>query len=147
MVLLGLLARTYHYGVNNAMFVAVETYGVENAVRLVGDLYGTKEWVIASLNGAIMIGWVVLAVGAFLSRTMPWWRCLGLLLMAGLMIGVLKGTNVVSIIAGVGLVVALVPHGIMTLRAAGRPERRTMIAALVGLILAVPLLIFTGQQG
>ncbi|MQA05195.1 MAG: hypothetical protein GEV07_21530 [Streptosporangiales bacterium] len=68
-------------------------YGVQRAASLVRDVYTTTEWVVAPLNGAILIGWIVLAVGAFLAKVMPVSRCLGLLAMAALMIGILKGTR------------------------------------------------------
>lgn len=147
LVILGLFARTFHYGANQALFVAVDAYGVEQAVRLVGEVYSTREWVVASLNGAILSGWVVLAVGAFLAKVMHPVRCLGLLAMAALMIGILKGTDVVSIIAVSGLALAFVPQGVITLRTARRPERRSVIISLSVLAVVVPLLIIVGQLG
>ena len=147
LVVLGLFARTFHYGANQVLFVAVDAYGTEQAVRLVGDVYSTREWVAASLNGAILIGWVVLAVGAFLAKVMHPVRCLGLLAMAALMIGILKGTDVVSIVAVSGLALALVPQGVITLRKARRPERRSVIMSLSALVVVVPMMIIVGQLG
>lgn len=147
LVILGLFARTFHYGANQVLFVAADAYGVEQAGDLVGDVYSTKEWVVASLTGAIMIGWVVLAIGAFLAKAMHPVRCLGLLVMAALMIGILKGTDPVSIVAVSGLALALVPQGVITLRSAHRPDRRSMIISLSLLAMAVPLMIILGQLG
>lgn len=147
LVILGLFARTFHYGANQVLFVAADAYGVEQAVRLVGDVYSTREWVVASLTGAILSGWVVLAVGTFLAKVMHPVRCLGLLAMAALMIGILKGTDVVSIIAVSGLALALVPQGVITLRTARRPERRSVIISLSVLVVVAPLLIIVGQLG
>lgn len=147
LVILGLFARTFHYGANQVLLVAADTVGVDGAVTLTGDVYSTREWVVASLTGAIMAGWVVLAVGAFLTKIMHPVRCLGLLAMAALMIGILKGADVVSIVAVSGLALALVPHGVITLRTAPRPARRSVIVTVGVLALVVPLLITVGQLG
>jgi hypothetical protein len=68
------------------------------------------------ISFAIIPGWILLAVGAYRSRTLGPLRSVALGLMAALMSGVLKGSTTVSVVATTGLCVALVPLGVKVLR-------------------------------
>ena len=63
---------------------------LELATKAVADSYGAFS-IIATLNGAILFGWIILAVGAYLSGTLGLLRSIALALMSALMIGALKG--------------------------------------------------------
>jgi hypothetical protein len=51
---------------------------------------------VSGLSGAIVFGWIILAIGAYLSGTLGRIRSIALALMSALMIGVLKGSSVTS---------------------------------------------------
>jgi hypothetical protein len=137
LVLLGLFARSFHYGVDTFAFSLVDSAGVGAATSAVAQYYTHPEYVVASLDVCIMAGWVVLAAGCYLSRTMGAARSVALALMAGLMIGVLKGSTVASVVEVAGLVVAFVPLGVRTLAAAPRPRLAVAVAVVPIAVLAV----------
>jgi len=61
-VILGLFARTFQGGINHLAFQLVNTLGLELATKTIADSYGAFN-IIATLNGAIMFGWLILAIG------------------------------------------------------------------------------------
>jgi hypothetical protein len=147
LVMLGLFARTFHYGVNTFAFALVDSAGVSAATRAVGSYYGYREWIAASLTLALMLGWIVLAIGCFLSRTLGLLRSAALALMSGLMIGVLKGSTWPSTVEVAGLAVALLPLGVRFLRGARRPTRKTVSRSAALLLLFTVSSIVLGQLG
>ena len=60
---LGLLARTFHAGVDHLAFQLVGELGLVRATQVVGDSYGAFH-IFSTLNAAIMGGWVLLAFGS-----------------------------------------------------------------------------------
>ena len=48
----------------------MDSLGTDTATRAVASYYGRSEWVASSLILCIMAGWVVLAVGCYLSRVL-----------------------------------------------------------------------------
>ncbi|WP_203963550.1 hypothetical protein [Actinocatenispora thailandica] len=143
LVLLGLFARSFHYGANTFAFGLVDSAGVAAATTAVAGYYARPEYVVSSLTGCIMAGWIVLAAGCYLSRTLGPARSAALALMAGLMIGVLKGSTVASVVETAGLAVAFVPLGLRTLAAAPRPRPAVVVALVPLAVVAVVL----GQLG
>ncbi|MEU4160540.1 hypothetical protein [Actinoplanes sp. NPDC026670] len=143
LVMFGLFARTFHYGVNTFAFSLLDSAGLDLATRAVGAYYTYPEWVVSSLSLAVMTGWIVLAAGCYLSGTLRLPSAIALALMSGLMIGVLKGSTWASAVQVAGLAVAFVPLGVRFLREAGRPSPRT--AALVMLFVAGSMAL--GQLG
>jgi hypothetical protein len=88
------------------------------------------------LSFTIMFGWYVLAIGAYLSGALGLIRSIALATMGLLPLGVLKGTEILSIIGTTGLVVALLPAGVRLLRSGPRPSRRAIlltVPAVLGL--------------
>ena len=128
LVTVGLFARTFHAGVDQAAFSAVRHRGVEEATRLVADGYGDLH-LVSHLSFTIVSGWCVLAVGAYLGGVLGPVRAVGLASMGLLPLGVLKGTELLSVVGTAGLCVALVPLGIRTLREQPRPGRRALVLA------------------
>jgi hypothetical protein len=114
-VILGLFARTFQTGINHLAFQLVNIQGLELATKTIAGSYGAFN-LIATLNGTIMFGWLILAIGSYLSGALGLFRSIALGLMAALMSGVLKGTSLFSIIAATGLCVALVPIGFEMLK-------------------------------
>ncbi|MEV0150832.1 MULTISPECIES: hypothetical protein [unclassified Nonomuraea] len=121
MVLLGLFARAFHAGVSHLAFQLVEVQGLTSAQRSVAAAYSAFH-VFQPLNIVVFAGWAVLAIGLWRAGTLGLVRSVALGLMTALPIGVLKGTGPMSILATVGLCVALVPYGIQVLRAGPAPR-------------------------
>ncbi|MBD0382482.1 hypothetical protein ICC18_20395 [Paenibacillus sp. WST5] len=142
----GLFARTFHAGVDHLAFQLVRSQGLELAAKAVADSYGAFH-IFSTLNLAILLGWIVLAIGAFRSGTFGFIRAIALGLMAALPLGVLKGTTSFSVAAAAGLCIALVPLGIQVLGSGPAPSLR---AALIwGFLVAAggSVFYYLGQQG
>ncbi|UFH54003.1 hypothetical protein [Spirosoma sp. KNUC1025] len=74
-------------------------------------------------------------------------RSIALSMMSGLMLGVLKGSSLVAILATVGLCIALIPLGVQVLRSGPTPGFRRVVgwsALMAGLLAAM---YFLGQAG
>ncbi|MFC4118774.1 hypothetical protein [Nonomuraea zeae] len=143
LVVLGLFGRVFHAGVSHLAFQLVDAFGLEAAQRAVASTYGAFH-VFKAVNVAIMGGWIVLAIGAHLSRALGPVRCVALGLAAGLPLGVLKGSSdPVALLALAGLAVALVPAGVAVLRDGPAP-RWWAVGLTVALIPAAFLLGMSG---
>jgi hypothetical protein len=121
MVMLGLFTRTFHAGVNHLSFQLVDVQGLDAAGKAVAGSYGAFH-IFHSLTAAVFFGWIVLAVGAWRSGTLGIVRSIALGCMSALPIGVLKGTGPMSIVATLGLCVALVPLGLQILKDGPAPR-------------------------
>ncbi|MFD3001178.1 hypothetical protein ACFS7Z_12440 [Pontibacter toksunensis] len=110
----GLFTRTFHAGIDHLSFQLVNVQGLDLAWQAVSDSYRAFH-VFRYLNGHIMAGWIVLAIGAYRSRTLNLFRSIALGLMVMVPFGTLKGTQIRAL-GIIGLCVALVPLGISMLR-------------------------------
>jgi hypothetical protein len=146
LVIFGLFARTFHAGVDYFAFQLVYLQGLELATKTVGDSYGGFH-IISTLNGAILLGWIALAIGAYLSGTLGLVRSIAFACMSALMLGVLKGSSVVSVIATVGLCVALIPLGFQVLKDGPVLSYKTIGSWILIVTAVVTLLFFLGQAG
>ncbi|WP_208644012.1 hypothetical protein [Nocardia neocaledoniensis] len=136
LVTLGLFTRTFHAGVDQTAFGLVRHHDAEFATGIVAESYADLH-LFQFLAFSIPLGWLVLAFGAYRCAVLGRVRAVGLALMCALPLGVLKGTEILSVVALSGLCVALVPTGFELLRQAPRPTPRTIaltIAALAGCI-------------
>ena len=124
LAILGLFTRTFHAGIDHMAFQLVQGQSVEQVTQAVSDSYRAFH-VFRYLNGAIMVGWVVLAIGAYRSGTLGWPRALALGLMMMVPFGTLKGTEIRSM-GLLGLAIALIPLGVMILRQGPRLSRRAL---------------------
>lgn len=144
--LFGLFARTFHAGIDHLAFQLVRTQGLEPATTAISSSYGAFH-IVSVLSGAIMFGWILLAAGAYLSGTLGLPRAIALALMAALMLGVLKGSTIVSVIAVTGLCVAMCPLGVKVLSDGPRPVPRVLFFWSFLVVLVITLLFFSGQAG
>ncbi len=145
-VLLGLFARTFQAGINHLAFQLVTVQGLDNTTRAIADTYGAFN-IVATLNGTIMFGWIILAFGAYLSGTLGLFRSIAMGLMAALMSGVLKGSSPYSVIAATGLCVALIPLGIKILSNGPHLKKKELFLWSGIIIVVVTSLYFLGQAG
>jgi len=145
-VLFGLFARTFHAGADHLAFQLVRIEGVDGATKTIAASYGAFH-IVSALSATIMIGWILLAIGAYLSGTFGLLGTVGLGLMSALMLGVLKGSSITSVVAATGLCLAMVPLGIEVLLAPPSPGLRSVLTTIaVGTILLV-LLFVSGRLG
>ncbi|MEV6240103.1 hypothetical protein [Lentzea sp. NPDC051838] len=129
LVTVGLFERTFHAGVDHAAFSATRNLGLQAATDLVAEGYGDLH-LFSYLSFTIAFGWYVLAFGAYRSGVLGKVRSVALASMGLLPLGVLKGTEIVSIVGTIGLCVALVPLGIRVLVDQPRPTRRQLMIAV-----------------
>lgn len=94
---------------------------MEAGRKAVDGYYGAFH-VLQPLSIAIFFGWVVLAVGVWRAGVLGIVRSVALASMSALPIGVLKGTGPMSIVATLGLCVALVPLGARILKDGPAPR-------------------------
>jgi len=145
-VVFGLFARTFHAGADYLAFQIVRIEGVENASKSIAASYGAFH-VVSALNATILLGWILLAIGAYLAGTLGLLRSIALALMSSLMMGVLKGSSITSVIATGGLCIAFVPLGVTLLRTEPAPSlRKLLLGSAAGLVL-VGALFYFGQLG
>lgn len=126
LVLVGLFERTFHAGIDQAALSLAERRGAGFAENIVGESYQDLH-LFSFLSFTIMFGWYVLAFAAYRAKALGVVQSIGLATMGLLPLGVLKGTEIVSIIGTAGLCAALVPAGISALLAGPRPNRRTVL--------------------
>lgn len=89
LAILGLFTRIFHAGIDHMAFQLVQVQSREMAWQAVSDSYGAFH-VFRNLNGAIMVGWIVLAIGAYRSGTLNLFRSVALGLMVMVPFGTLK---------------------------------------------------------
>jgi hypothetical protein len=135
----GLFNRTFSAGVDHLAFQLVRVQNLDMAFQAVSDSYRAFH-IFRTLNGAIMMGWVLLAIGAYRSGTLGRLRSVALGLMVMLPFGTLKGTEIRSI-AIIGLCVALIPLGVSMLRNGPPLSRRAKFWIVVVILFDVIMVI------
>ena len=145
-VILGLFARTFHYGINHLAFQLVKIHNLSEATKTVADAYGAFH-IVSALSGAIMFGWILLGIGAYLSGILNLIQSIALGLMSTLMLGVLKGSSIASIVALTGLCIALLPLGVKVLKDGPRPTTRSVLSWIAIIIVVTIAMFFFGQAG
>jgi hypothetical protein len=141
LAVLGLFNRTFSAGVDHMAFQMASVLGADQAFAVVSETYRAFH-VFRSANPATMLGWPVLAIGAYRAGVLGPVPAAALSLMFMLPFGTLKGTEIRSI-AIVGLCVALVPLGVRTLREGPPLSRRAIfwvtvcvVSNVTGIVLA-----------
>jgi hypothetical protein len=129
LVTVGLFERTFHAGMDQAAFNATKALGVQAATDLVAKGYPELH-LFSYLSFTIMFGWFVLAFAAHRGGVLGPVRAVALATTGLLPLGVLKGTEVLSIVGTVGLCVALVPLGIRTILEQPKPSRKNVLTAV-----------------
>ncbi|XVS60464.1 hypothetical protein ACQPYE_19290 [Actinosynnema sp. CA-299493] len=129
LVLVGLFERTFHAGINQAAHGLVRQRGATFATDLVSQSYQDLH-LFSFLSFTIFFGWPVLAFAAYRSRVLGPVRAVALALMCLLPLGVLKGTEITSVIAVAGLCAAFLPTGLRQAFNGPRPSRRSLLLTL-----------------
>lgn len=126
---LGLLGRLFHAGIDHLAFQLVEVQGLEAAIQAVDESYQFFH-VVRYFNGMMMVGWVLLAIGAYRAGVMGWFRSIALASMFFLPFGTLKGTRGETTFLILGLCIAFIPLGIKVLREGPRASRKALLWSL-----------------
>ena len=145
LVIVGLFARAFHSGANHFAFQIVKSTNVELSTQLVGDFYGMFH-IVHILNFSILFGWIVLAIGAYLSKVLGLFRSIALGSMFALAIGVLKGTNMSTIISLAGLCIAFIPLGIQVLKSGSMPKLKTVLLYVIIIVLVLISWLFMSEM-
>lgn len=138
----GLFVWLFHEGVNYLAFQLVNVQGLETATKAIADSY-TSWYVLYPLVFTDNLGWLVLAIGAYRSGTLGWFRSLALASMAAHYSGVLKGSDLYQVIFTSGLCIALVPLGTSILRNSPKPSRRIIQSFLAVVLLLAFIYVYT----
>ncbi|WP_073948501.1 hypothetical protein [Streptomyces kebangsaanensis] len=146
LVMFGLFTRVFHAGVDHLAFQLVRSQGVEAATEAVTAGYGAFH-IFSALNLAIVLGWIVLALGAWRTRVLGPVRATALGLTAALPLGVLKGTTPLSLVALAGLCAAMVPLGLSLLCEAPRPNGAAVLRWVPLILVMLGLTVLLGQAG
>ncbi|MBH5317858.1 hypothetical protein I6N90_08585 [Paenibacillus sp. GSMTC-2017] len=146
LVVFGLFTRTFHAGVDHLAYQLARLQPLDVATKVIGDSYGAYH-IFKMFNLAILLGWIVLAIGAYRSKVLNLMSSMALGLMASLPLGVLKGTTLFSVIATAGLCIALVPLGIKVLRNGTKPSLKNVVFYLLVSIICIFIFHFIGQAG
>ncbi len=131
--ILGLIGRVFHGGIDHMAFQLVNVQNLELATKAVSDSYQAFH-IVRYLNGWMMAGWVLLAIGACRSGTLGFIRSVALGSMFFLPLGTLKGTRFESAFLILGLCIALVPLGIKVLRDGPPPSQKAIIWAIAFIV-------------
>ncbi|MEC0258616.1 hypothetical protein PAEVO_16350 [Paenibacillus sp. GM2FR] len=142
----GLLTRTFHAGIDHLAFQLVRQQNVDIATKVIANSYGAFH-IFKTFNLAIMIGWIVLAIGSYRSGVLKIYQCVALALMSTLPLGVLKGSTTFSFIATAGLCVALLPLGFKVLTEGPKPKLKTLFIWIILTFLLIGFFYFFGQAG
>lgn len=142
----GLFARAFHVGTDHMAFRLVDAQGAAAATDTVAAGYAAFH-IFSVLNVTILVGWIVLAIGTWLTGVLGPLRSLALGSMAALPIGVLKGTTPMSLVALTGLCIALVPMGVALLRESPRPATGAVVRWSLVTMVTLCLLTLLGQAG
>jgi hypothetical protein len=145
LVVTGLFERTFHAGFDQAAVDLARHNGTDAATTFVGAAYGDLH-LFSYLSFTILIGWLVLAFGAWRSGELGMVRSIGLAAASLMPLGVLKGTTILGAVGAAGLCIALVPTGISLLRSGPRPSTRQVWLAVAG-VPAAGLLAYVSTLG
>ncbi|QQQ79930.1 hypothetical protein IOD16_16980 [Saccharothrix sp. 6-C] len=132
LVLVGLFERTFHAGIDQAAHGLVRREGATFATDLVSQSYQDLH-LFSFVSFTILLGWPVLAFAAYRSRVLGPFRATALALTCLLPLGVLKGTEITSVIAVAALCATFLPTGLRQAFDGPRPTRKSVLLTLTTL--------------
>ncbi|MFC4627007.1 hypothetical protein ACFO6V_02095 [Promicromonospora alba] len=146
LVLAGTVARVFHSGMDHMAFRFADALGARATEAAVSATYGSFQ-IFSVLNVAILVGWIVLAIGAWRTRVLGLAAAVALALTSALPLGLLKGTTVLSLVALGGLAFALVPMGVRELLRRPRPRPAVVLRWTALAVLVLAAMFALGQAG
>ena len=142
----GSAVRIFQEGIGFLSLQLVQVRGLEAATAAVGDTYGAW-YVLETLNGSDNLAWAVLAVGAYRAGVLGWVPALGVAFMMTHYSGVLKGTDLNSLLGAVLLTAVLVPLGAGLWRCAEPVSRRVWWGGVASVVLLVAQYLIAALSG
>ena len=144
--LVGSTVRIFQEGISFLSLQLVPAQGLEAATTAVSHTY--QSWyVLETLNGSDNLAWAVLAIGAYRARVLGWVPAIGVAFMMTHYSGVLKGTDLNSLIGAVLLAAAFVPLGAGLWRRAEPVSRRVWWGGIAALALLAAQYLLTALNG
>lgn len=135
LVILGLFARLYWAGVEQAAFVMTEQRGAEAAADFVLGAYPELSYgpwrIVVWCSALHYLGIVLLAIAAYRSQVLGLARCAALLWAGSMWGGVLKESHLADILAAAAACAALAPLGVRLLRGRAESDARERPAAAI----------------
>lgn len=124
----GLFARLYSAGVELTAFELVDTLGLDQATKLVMDDYVDLSYGLWRIPVTASVGQyaggLLLAIGAFRAGTFGTGRALLFLWPCTIWMGVLKESELLSVLTAVALCLVLVPLGVRVLAGKRTADRK-----------------------
>lgn len=144
--LVGSTVRIFQEGIGFLALRLVDAQGLETATRAVSDTYGAY-YVLQTLDGSDNLAWAVLAIGAYRARVLGWAPALGVAFMMTHYSGVLKGTDLSTLLGAVLLAAVLVPLGAALWRRAEPVSRRAWWGGIAAVALLAAQYLLTALNG
>lgn len=117
---LATFARLYFSGVDRTAFALTDALGLHRATRIVLDSYVDLSYglwrIPVTASAGSIVGMLLLALGAYRAGILGLGRSLLLVAFGWLWMGVLKESDIDSILLGIAGCIVLVPLGIRVLR-------------------------------
>lgn len=142
----GSTVRIFQEGISFLSLQLVDAQGLEAATTAVSDTYGAW-YVLQTLDGSDNLAWAVLAIGAYRARVLGWVPALGVAFMMTHYSGVLKGTDLNSLIGAVLLAAVFVPLGASLWRRAEPVSRRVWWGGVAAVALLAVQYLLTALSG
>lgn len=142
----GSTVRIFQEGISFLALQLVDAQGLAAATAAVGDTYGAW-YVLQTLNGSDNIAWAVLAIGAYRAGVLGWVPALGVAFMMTHYSGVLKGTDLNSLVGAVLLAAVFVPLGVSLWRRAEPVTRRVWWGGVASVALLAAQYLLTALNG
>jgi hypothetical protein len=146
LVLSGTVARVFHSGMDHMAFRFADTLGARVTEEAVSSTYSSFQ-IFSVLNVAILVGWIVIAIGAWRTQVLGLAAAVALALTSALPLGLLKGTTALSLVALGGLAFALVPMGVRELLRRPRPRPAVVLRWTALAVLVLAAMFALGQAG
>jgi hypothetical protein len=127
-------------------FRFADTLGARVTEEAVSSTYGSFQ-IFSVLNVAILVGWIVIAIGAWRTQVLGLAAAVALALTSALPLGLLKGTTALSLVALGGLAFALVPMGVRELLRRPRPRPAVVLRWTALAVLVLAAMFALGQAG
>jgi len=142
----GSAVRLFQDGISFLSLQLVHAQGLEAAKQAVGDTYGAY-YVLETLNGSDNLAWAVLAIGAYRAGVLGWTPAIGVAYMMTHYSGVLKGTDLSSLLGAVLLAAVFVPLGVSLWRRAEPVSRRAWWGGVAAVALLAGQYLLTALSG
>lgn len=142
----GSTVRIFQEGISFLSLQLVHAQGLEATTTAVSHTY--QAWyVLQTLDGSDNLAWAVLAIGAYRARVLGWVPALGVAFMMTHYSGVLKGTDLSSLLSAVLLAAVFVPLGAGLWRRAEPVSRRVWWGGVAAVALLAAQYLLTALNG